>query len=126
MSRRSIAASLLLAATPAFAQMPEARVAPNLRPPEGERLAFVLQAKGVQIYACQARTDDPYSYAWSFVAPDATLSQDGNVMGRHFAGPTWASVTDPSSVKGAVRESRMVARATSHGCCSRHRRCAAG
>jgi hypothetical protein len=104
MNRRSIAASLFLLATPAFAAWTEPEVMPSLRAPEGEHLAFALKAQGVQVYACKVRADDAYSYAWSFVAPEASLSEEGSVVGRHFAGPTWASNGDRSSVKAAVRE----------------------
>ena len=47
---------------------------------------------------------DPNEYAWSFVAPEATLSEGGTTVGRHYAGPTWESSSDRSGVKGAVRE----------------------
>jgi hypothetical protein len=104
MNRRSIAAMIFLSAAPAFGAMTEPQVMPNLRAPDGERVAFILKAQGVQVYACKARVDDPYAYAWSFVAPEATLSEEGNTVGRHFAGPTWASTSDRSRVKAAVRE----------------------
>ena len=81
-----------------------AGVSDKLRPPADEQLAFVLNAQGVQIYACKPSPKDPYAYAWAFVAPDATLLENGASMGRHYAGPTWESSNDRSSVKGAVRE----------------------
>jgi len=80
------------------------RVPEALWPSAGEELAFVLAADGVQVYTCKPSAKDPYSYAWSFVAPEATLAEGGAIVGRHFAGPTWASGSDLSSVKGAVRE----------------------
>jgi len=80
------------------------RVPEALSPAAGEELAFVLAANGVQVYACKPSAKDPYSYAWSFVAPEATLAENGAIVGRHFAGPTWASGSDLSSVKGTVRE----------------------
>jgi len=80
------------------------RVPEALSPAAGEELAFVLAANGVQVYACKPSAKDPYSYAWSFVAPEATLAENGAIVGHHFAGPTWASGSDLSSVKGTVRE----------------------
>jgi hypothetical protein len=80
------------------------RVPEPLWPPAGEELAFVLAADGVQIYTCKPSTKDPYAYAWTFIAPEATLAEGGAIVGRHFAGPTWASGSDLSSVKGTVRE----------------------
>ena len=89
-----LASSRLLAA-------PE--LAPDMNPPEGERLAFALQAQGVQIYACRQDPRDAYAYQWTFVAPEATLSEAGKAVARHGAGPSWTSTTDGSTVKGVVR-----------------------
>ena len=80
------------------------RVPEPLRPGAGEELAFVLAAEGVQVYSCKPSTKDPHSYTWAFVAPEATLLEGGKIIGRHYAGPTWASGSDLSSVKGTVRE----------------------
>ena len=80
------------------------RVPEALRPAANEELAFVLAAQGVQIYACKPSAKDPYAFAWAFVAPEATLTEGGSIIGRHYAGPTWSSASDYSSVKGAVRE----------------------
>lgn len=53
--------------------------------------------KGVQIYTCQSAGD---SYAWKLKAPDAQLlDAKGNVIGKHFAGPTWQA-NDGSTVVG--------------------------
>jgi hypothetical protein len=51
-----------------------------------------------------SRAQGSLLYAWSFVAPEATLAENGAIVGHHFAGPTWASDRDLSSVKGTVRE----------------------
>jgi hypothetical protein len=79
-------------------------IGPQLRVSPDEQVAFVLQAQGVQVYACKPRAGETQAFAWSFVAPEATLLEGGTVVGRHFAGPTWESSSDRSSVKGAVRE----------------------
>jgi outer membrane protein assembly factor BamB len=53
--------------------------------------------KGVQIYTCKASNG---SYAWSLKAPDASLADaKGNVIGKHFAGPSWQA-NDGSVVVG--------------------------
>lgn len=53
--------------------------------------------KGVQIYTCQSAAG---SYAWKLKAPDAQLlDAKGNVIGKHFAGPTWQA-NDGSTVVG--------------------------
>ena len=105
MNRRTVSVLLSVIAAPCIAAVAEpAGIAPNLRPAAEEQAAFVLNAQGVQVYACRPRANDPNAYGWSFVAPEATLAEGGATVGRHFAGPTWESSSDRSSVKGAVRE----------------------
>jgi hypothetical protein len=66
--------------------------------PEGNKLGFVLDAYGTQIYVCQASGT---SYAWALKAPDAKLyNTKGKEVGIHYAGPTW-EYKDGSSVVGA-------------------------
>jgi hypothetical protein len=105
MNKSSLQLGLFLATFPALAAISEPPgVSEKLRPAANEQAAFVLAAQGVQIYACRQNPKDPYAYAWSFVAPEATLTEGGATVGRHYAGPTWESSSDRSSVKGAVRE----------------------
>lgn len=71
----------------------------NLRAPAGSKLASRMYAEGVQIY----RWDGA---GWAFVAPSATLYANARakgVVGTHYAGPTWESVSG-SKVVGAVLE----------------------
>ena len=73
---------------------------PTLAVPEGNQLAFSFDAIGIQIYACQAAAD---GFAWQFQAPEASLvdvHDHGRVAVKHFAGPTWQSVSDGSKVMG--------------------------
>ncbi len=77
-------------------------VPPDLMPPASAVLLFELGARGVQIYTCAAKQEDPATFVWTFKAPQAELFNDRNeVVGSHFAGPTWQA-QDGSSVKGAV------------------------
>jgi len=97
-----ILSPLAVAALPAFADLAEpAGIAAQLRP-EGEKPAFALKAAGVQIYTCKA-SPDGYEHKWTFVAPDATLSENGAVVGHHGAGPTWEFTSDGSVVKGSAK-----------------------
>jgi hypothetical protein len=74
----------------------------DLMPPAGAVLLFELGARGDQIYTCAAKPEDPATFVWTFKAPQAELFNDrGEVVGSHFAGPTWQS-QDGSSVKAAV------------------------
>ena len=81
-----------------------------LRPTDNEQFAFVLNAHGAQIYACKPRADDSNAYKWTFIAPEATLLEDGKIVGYHGAGPVWGSMSDGSSVRGVVRERRVEGR----------------
>ena len=63
-------------------------------PPHYSLLLRVL-GSGDQVYGC-------INGNWTLKAPDAKLlNQEGSVIGRHFAGPTW-QLNDGSSVKGKV------------------------
>lgn len=96
-------ATCLAAALPSFgaglAEPPG--ISAQLRP-EGESPAFVLQAAGVQIYACKS-SPDGYEQKWTLVAPEATLSENGSAVAHHYAGPTWESLSDGSAAKGSAK-----------------------
>lgn len=69
----------------------------RLAVPAGSQLAFRAYAEGVQIYRWSGS-------AWTFVAPEATLSANvggQGVVGKHYAGPSW-EMTSGSKVTGAV------------------------
>ena len=75
-----------------------------LAPPASSVLLFELGARGVQIYGCEAKPDDATAFVWTFKAPEAELVNGrGEVVGTHFAGPTWQG-QDGSAVVGAVLE----------------------
>jgi len=74
----------------------------DLTPPASAVLLFELGARGVQIYTCAAKPEDPAAFVWTFKAPQAELfNTRGEVVGSHFAGPTWQG-QDGSAVVGAV------------------------
>src|SRR5215210_1128470 len=61
----------------------------NLQVPAGNKAAVHVYAKGVQIYRWDGKS-------WVFVAPEAVLFADAeyhDVVGIHYAGPTWQSVS---------------------------------
>jgi hypothetical protein len=75
-----------------------------LAPPASSVLLFEFGARGVQIYACEAKPDDATAFVWTFKAPEAELfNERGEKVGAHFAGPTWQG-QDGSAVVGAVLE----------------------
>ena len=90
-------------ASPQSARSP-VQVPDNLKPGANESLAMIVSAKGVQIYECRARKDQPRDYEWAFVAPEADLFDAGGTrIGRHYAGPHWES-TDGSKILGTAKE----------------------
>jgi Protein of unknown function (DUF3455) len=61
--------------------------------PPHSRLLLRAVGRGDQVYGC-------VNGSWALKAPDATLlNQEGSVIGRHYAGPTW-QLNDGSWVKG--------------------------
>jgi hypothetical protein len=70
--------------------------------PGNYEVQAAFAASGVQIYRCLPSATVAGSYAWSFIAPEATLfNARGRVAGHHFAGPTWQAM-DGSKVVGTV------------------------
>ena len=66
--------------------------------PPGETVVLVAHASGSQIYTCQAGADS--KFIWTLKAPEAELrNAEGEVIGNHFAGPTW-KMNDGSEVTG--------------------------
>jgi len=59
----------------------------SLQIQEGNKLAFHVYARGVQIYRWNGT-------AWDFVAPNASLFAEADFfgeVGQHYVGPTWES-----------------------------------
>ena len=60
----------------------------SLQPEAGQTLLWQVHGVGDQVYSCNGGADDVY--AWALKAPDARLlSAKGELLGRHFAGPSW-------------------------------------
>jgi len=92
------------AAPAAGAQTMPMAMPDNLKVPQQNVMLFEAYAVGTQIYVCKARTDDPSMFEWSFKAPEAELrNDDGETVGRHYAGPTWEG-NDGSKVIGEAVE----------------------
>lgn len=70
----------------------------KIKAPAGEEVVLLAHASGSQIYVCQPGTDG--TPAWILKAPKAELrDQQGAIIGRHYAGPTWKD-NDGSEVTG--------------------------
>jgi Protein of unknown function (DUF3455) len=95
---RAVASLAFFAGVTLFSYSSAAQqVPPQLQPPAGEQLFLTLHAKGDQIYSCKA---DGSQFTWVLKAPDADLfDAEGNLFGKHFAGPSWMA-SDTSRVNG--------------------------
>jgi hypothetical protein len=69
----------------------------SLQVPPGNKVAFHVYARGVQIYRWDGAS-------WAFVAPVATLFADAEYHGQvgiHYAGPTWESNSGSKVIGGS-------------------------
>ena len=81
----------------AHSRLPELGSCQNLQVPAGSKLSFHAYAVGVQIYTWTGT-------AWRFDGPSADLyahAGSNGLIGTHFAGPTWHTVSG-SRVVGTV------------------------
>jgi hypothetical protein len=106
----AVAAVAILAAAAGCATPPgllpaiavPADVPAALQAPAGQEPFLQVHATGVQVYECAAKADAPGVWAWQFRGPEATLTDAaGKTIGRHFAGPSWAS-SDGATIVGQV------------------------
>jgi hypothetical protein len=95
--------ALLAACASAPTPAPKAPLPDNLKASDAEAAMGTLAARGVQIYECRAKKDNPNAAEWAFVAPEADLfDAAGRKVGTHYAGPHWES-HDGSKIVGAVK-----------------------
>jgi hypothetical protein len=104
---RALAKSVVVAALALPALLPGSAFAARIEPPSvptaiqvpAGNVPFLMgHATGTQNYTCQLVSG---SYAWTLVAPAATLVDDkGKQIITHYAGPTWQA-RDGSTVVGA-------------------------
>jgi hypothetical protein len=93
------AIALLLSAC---ASLSPAEEIPETLKPANAAYIETVGARGVQIYECRAKRDNPDQAEWAFVAPEAELfDSSGNRIGNHYAGPHWEAA-DGSRVVGSV------------------------
>ena len=103
----TITALLAVAGCANYQARPAVEVPDRLRTGAEESLAMIVPARGVQIYECRAKKDQPADYEWAFVAPEAELfDANGTKIGKHYAGPHWES-NDGSKIVGAVKANSL-------------------
>jgi Protein of unknown function (DUF3455) len=79
------------------------RVPKNLQVSMEQTLVSKVSAKGVQIYQCKPRANNPNQFEWNLKAPQADLFDiKGQKIGTHYKGPTWEA-NDGSKVVGEVK-----------------------
>jgi hypothetical protein len=66
----------------------------------GETVVLTVHAVGMQLYECKPGADG--KLAWTFTAPQATLTTGDKVVGHHGAGPSWELDDDGSGITGKV------------------------
>lgn len=92
----SVLAPAVLGACAGGMQMnaPSAPVADAVKVPEGHRVAMQTSGKGEILYECREKKDAAGQFEWTFVGPDATLSdRSGSVVGKYYGPPaTWESM----------------------------------
>ena len=81
----SIIPALLL--TTSLTAMADDKPLPAAIAAPGETVVLTVHAVGLQLYQCKPGADG--KLAWTFTAPQATLTADGKVVGKHGAGPSW-------------------------------------
>jgi len=92
--RKHFLRSICLIATCFLSQAYAQTLPDSIDVPKGEAVLLLkAQGKGDQIYGCVEGN-------WMLSGPDARLfNEQGNVIGRHYAGPTW-QLKDGSLVQG--------------------------
>lgn len=91
---------MLSGCTPKLSMAP--KVPDSLKVPDSQQLIFALRGIGIQVYECRSVQSAPHGYAWVFLRPSATLfDRNGNVIGKHYSGPTWEA-RDGSKVVAQV------------------------
>ncbi|BET13438.1 DUF3455 domain-containing protein [Pandoraea sputorum] len=97
----SLAAPVLLGACAANMSMPgaSAPVADAVKVPDGHRVALQTVGKGDILYECREKKEAMGQFEWTFVGPDAVLTdRSGNAVGKYYGPPaTWES-SDGSKV----------------------------
>lgn len=91
----SVAAPVLLAACAGNMSMSStsAPVADAVKVPDGHRIAMQTVGKGEILYECREKKEAAGQLEWTFVGPDAILSdRAGNAVGKYYGPPaTWES-----------------------------------
>jgi hypothetical protein len=95
-SRIATLASLLLFGLPAGALADDKPLPAAIAAPD-EKIVLTVHAIGMQLYECKPGADG--KLAWTFIAPQATLTVADKVVGYHGAGPSW-DLGDGSGITG--------------------------
>lgn len=94
-----VAAALMLSACAGMPQFDQKVLPAAVQVPAGHRVAMVTVGAGEITYECKAKKDAADQFEWTFIGPDAVLSdRAGKAVGKYYGPPaTWES-TDGSKV----------------------------
>ena len=91
---------LLLVTGTVFAAPDNASLPEPVRVPAGHTVKLETLGVGEITYECRENQDAAGQFAWTFVAPVATLYDMSNMtVGKYYGGPTWEAM-DGSKVSG--------------------------
>ncbi len=78
---------------------PSAPIADAVKVPDGHRVTMQTVGKGEILYECREKKDAMGQFEWSFVGPDAVLSdRSGNAVGKYYGPPATWEANDGSKV----------------------------
>lgn len=80
----------------------DSQIPKKLQVPTDQKILLKAAGRGSQIYVCDQPVDKQYQFEWTLKAPEAKLfDSQGNVLGRHYDGPTWEA-NDGSKITAGV------------------------
>jgi hypothetical protein len=89
----AIAATLLLSACASTPMYSQQALPATVQVPSGNSVAMETVGAGDITYECKLKKDSTTMYEWTFIGPDAVLSdRSGKAVGKYFGPPaTWQS-----------------------------------
>ncbi|WP_373990695.1 DUF3455 domain-containing protein [Duganella sp. BuS-21] len=89
----AIATALLLSACAGMPKFDQQGLPAAVQVPTGHRVAMETVGAGEITYECKAKKDAADQFEWTFIGPDALLSdRSGKAVGKYFGPPaTWQS-----------------------------------
>jgi hypothetical protein len=89
----AVATALMLSACAGMSKFDQQGLPAAVQVPTGHRVAMETVGAGEITYECKAKKDAADQFEWTFIGPDAVLSdRSGKAVGKYFGPPaTWQS-----------------------------------